>query len=179
MPFLVSIHAPTWGVRRFDLILRFDSIFQLTHPRGGATKVLWDIRYFASFNSHTHAGVRQYMLCVNFNSRTHVEVRRIGPLTGVSIHAPPWECDDKYFSSIMIVDPFQLTHPRGVRLVVSRPSCQLFKVSIHAPTWGATDQKRPRRLDWTCFNSRTHVGCDSKNRQNISHISSLLTAFFL
>ena len=36
-------------------------------------------------------------------------------------------------------------------------------VSIHAPTWGATDMSAGG-LMWICFNPRTHVGCDLKGR---------------
>ena len=55
----------------------------------------------------------------------------------------------------------------------------LMEVSIHAPTWGATDILSPFLSLRQCFNSRTHVGCDSKNRQNISHILPLLAALSL
>ena len=33
---------------------------------------------------------------------------------------------------------FQSTHPRGVRRVRPFSSLQYFRVSIHAPAWGAT-----------------------------------------
>ena len=33
-------------------------------------------------------------------------------------------------------------------------------VSIHAPTWGATQEEG--QFDWQlCFNPRTHMGCDN------------------
>ena len=79
--------------------------------------------------------------------------------------------------------PFQFTHPRGVRLNISMKSCDFDRVSIHAPTRGATPRSvvnrhsaavvsihaptrgatfRPRGTRGVSqrFNSRTHAGCD-------------------
>ena len=78
---------------------------------------------------------------------------------------------------------FQFTHPYGVRrpsetvfdffelVSIHAPiwgatgsredSRQEFMVSIHAPIWGATSKTRPVSLRAMCFNSRTHMGCDS------------------
>ncbi len=39
-----------------------------------------------------------------------------------------------------------------------------FRVSIHAPAWGATLWGFVFRKDPHCFNSRTRVGCDSRLR---------------
>ena len=38
--------------------------------------------------------------------------------------------------------PFQSTHPRGVRRWLSSPSSDTQKISIHAPTWGATNRQK-------------------------------------
>ena len=54
---------------------------------------------------------------------------------------------------------FQSTHPHGVRpRNISR--YQKSRVSIHAPTWGATLIDRLQFDVLWCFNPRTHMGCD-------------------
>ena len=55
---------------------------------------------------------------------------------------------------------FQSTHPHGVRQSL-RPSATLFHVvSIHAPTRGATSHDCYSPFSVSCFNPRTHTGCD-------------------
>ena len=54
---------------------------------------------------------------------------------------------------------FQSTHPRGVRRENRAGSGCDNKISIHAPTWGAT-QTRLILEPSSHFNPRTHVGCD-------------------
>ena len=120
----------------------------------------------------------------SFNPRTHVGCDG---------------CKDETFKAQTL---FQSTHPRGVRLFVSffrtirasfnprtHVGCDqygmadyhLLRVSIHAPTWGATDAAHVTALEFLfqsthprgvrlltyqgevlqrCFNPRTHVGCD-------------------
>ena len=101
--------------------------------------------------------------------------------TTVSIHAPTRGATliTKYYK---IMDKFQSTHPHGVRrlgLIVDSertrsfnprthtgcdiPSCfvhKIRKVSIHAPTRGATWQGTDKRRNTKSFNPRTHTGCD-------------------
>ena len=65
---------------------------------------------------------------------------------------------------------FQSTHPHGVRHAADSLLCTLLVVSIHAPTRGATCLSVfPSRF--TCFNPRTHTGCDvlfcTKIRANV------------
>ena len=50
---------------------------------------------------------------------------------------------------------FQSTHPRGVRRVRPFSSLQYFRVSIHAPAWGATRSPPWRRIRGSRFQS-TH-----------------------
>ena len=55
---------------------------------------------------------------------------------------------------------FQSTHPHGVRLwSVVKPK-EEEKVSIHAPTRGATPSPGPWTASGPSFNPRTHTGCD-------------------
>ena len=85
-----------------------------------------------------------------------------------------------------IVSLFQSTHPHGVRLNACQKAIHQFIVSIHAPTRGATPFCHPLRLSralfqsthphgvrlagvhvvlrHSCFNPRTHTGCDSNER---------------
>ena len=80
-------------------------------------------------------------------------------VTDVSIHAPAWGATSSFMLALPD-DPFQSTHPRGVRQTQSARRLQpglfqsthprgvrpgqfvqgkhAFRVSIHAPAWGAT-----------------------------------------
>ena len=61
---------------------------------------------------------------------------------------------------------FQSTHPHGVRQSL-RPSATLFHVvSIHAPTRGATSHDCYSPFSVSCFNPRTHTGCDFVSKAN-------------
>ena len=76
---------------------------------------------------------------------------------------------------------FQSTHPHGVRQVMCGSAASNMRVSIHAPTWGATSifftltydnefqsthphgvRRSPCLVSSLvfCFNPRTHMGCD-------------------
>ena len=57
---------------------------------------------------------------------------------------------------------FQFTHPHGVRQEAGLNPNLIYGVSIHAPTRGATNLQISFILFITCFNSRTHTGCDSQ-----------------
>ena len=91
-------------------------------------------------------------------------------------------CDSLKLSFTLSLPKFQSTHPHGVRLIRSfkktwmtvfqsthphgvrqslRPSATLFHVvSIHAPTRGATSHDCYSPFSVSCFNPRTHTGCD-------------------
>ncbi len=56
---------------------------------------------------------------------------------------------------------FQSTHPRGVRLSIEILSGRRGRVSIHAPTRGATLMIQAVAIS---FNPRTHAGCDFAHR---------------
>ena len=103
-----------------------------------------------SFNPRTHVGCDHILLLTTllqlcFNPRTHVG------------------CDN--FLAAHRLDPmFQSTHPRRVRLM---PLFLLAKTSLFQSTHPR--RVRPRhwcrfRKTWSCFNPRTHVGCDDGER---------------
>ncbi len=84
--------------------------------------------------------------------------------TCISIHAPTWGatywCKGLSFSQtkfqsthprgVRLLDirrrghihVFQSTHPRGVRQNLATQAVDIITISIHAPTWGATERKR-------------------------------------
>ena len=104
-----------------------------------------------SFNPRTHVG------CDEFFCTNNEDVQ-------VSIHAPTWGatsvfadeacivlgfnprthvgCDLQVLVVSLLFFVFQSTHPRGVRRSATVASAGEIVVSIHAPTWGATEGGR-------------------------------------
>ncbi|SHK60104.1 hypothetical protein SAMN05720468_10413 [Fibrobacter sp. UWEL] len=118
--------------------------FQFTHPRGVRCPPFRCSGKCRCFNSRTHAGCDD-------------NLRSISPRVWVSIHAPTRGAIKKWMPHPRRCR-FQFTHPRGVRCSMLR-NWSPNTVSIHAPTRGAI----PRCCLFqkhTCFNSRTHAGCD-------------------
>ena len=64
----------------------------------------------------------------------------------------------------MTVQQFQLTHPRGVRHCSVSKLIVFGKISTHAPAWGATKRHLCTALRPN-FNSRTRVGCDPRQKK--------------
>ena len=83
-----------------------------------------------------------------------------GGTVTVSIHAPTRGATLVCFSGGQDSTTFQSTHPHGVRHKTLWVSCFLNYVSIHAPTRGATSQFLRYFALSSCFNPRTHTGCD-------------------
>ena len=123
------------------------NMFQSTHPRGVRQEVERRTKHYGRFQSTHPRGVRhrervQAVPGPGFNPRTHVG------------------CDDTVWGCVAATSEFQSTHPRGVRpagRLWKRPPTRFqstlprgvrrniasqvgsrAKVSIHAPTWGAT-----------------------------------------
>ena len=121
--------------------------FQSTHPHGVRLYTEFPPAPYNSFNPRTHTGcdawtVHRISLFLSFQS-THPHGVRHEPILRKLI-------------KVM----FQSTHPHGVRLL----RCLRFKietkVSIHAPTRGATNLVCYFCAAKICFNPRTHTGCD-------------------
>ena len=122
-------------------------MFQSTHPRG--VRLFYFLALgapLAGFNPRTHGGcdsfLRFVIFVVTFQSTHPRGVRRDGCNLGstflhVSIHAPTGGA----------------THGGGT------PDAY-FVVSIHAPTGGATHWMPLPQAPKSCFNPRTHGGCD-------------------
>ena len=121
--------------------------FQSTHPRG--------VRLYKTDAS-------DFPLPVSIHAPTRGATPQgtcTSPLEVVSIHAPTRGATA--LSAQQKADfTFQSTHPRGVRLFVPPVYEQVQHVSIHAPTRGATFGSSLNITRWTCFNPRTHEGCD-------------------
>ena len=143
----VSIHAPTWGATCWWIFLPDTQKFQSTRPRGARhhkTRLMWRK---ACFNPRAHVGrdENDFSVCTTW---------------GVSIHAPTWGATWRNRSGIFTnrfqstrprgarqnytvggvkLTEFQSTRPRGARHDDDRKRGILQNVSIHAPTWGATE----------------------------------------
>ena len=125
----VSIHAPTWDATSCRFVSSYDVMFQSTHPHGMRQRGLFGADIARRFNPRTHMG-----------------------------------CDAVDMASFMKTDLFQSTHPHGMRLKhtysyyllrrfnprthmgcdpIQRRSATFSVVSIHAPTWDATQSFSP------------------------------------
>ena len=144
----VSIHAPTRGAtcHRF--------VRHECHTR---------------FNPRTHTGCDAVTFEVNKDLLVSIHAPTRGAtgfvnnstaMQGVSIHAPTRGATYKS-TAFMPISKFQSTHPHGVRQLCLFCRLYYYKVSIHAPTRGATSKSIFGSSFSTCFNPRTHTGCDS------------------
>ena len=157
---------------RLRYVIRYDRgvWFQSTHPRGVRRDLVTVLNreLYVSIHAPTWGAtlIKLYYhnLSLGFNPRTHVGCDCPNTLIGLQNSA------------------FQSTHPRGVRLYSRYFSVICEKVSIHAPTWGATlyvffrednsavsihaptwgatNQSSANKTNLG-FNPRTHVGCDT------------------
>ena len=128
--------------------------------------------YNISFNPRTHTGCdcrntpcRARSQC--FNPRTHtgcdIFSMRCGASFYVSIHAPTRGAT-LLCAEYHVKDPFQSTHPHGVRLgkgiaVALLPTCFNPRTHTGCDTrgWCSLD------MQLRSFNPRTHTGCDPDN----------------
>ena len=143
----ISLHALPLALSRF----------QSTHPHGVRRYYLnYSQSYYLFQSTHPH-GVRHNLtfsssLILCFNPRTHMG------------------CDALNGLLCRFCARFQSTHPHGVRHISQKLFDSLFEVSIHAPTWGATEDYEVHNQLPGGFNPRTHMGCDCifSNRLNIT-----------
>ena len=101
-----------------------------------------------------------------FNPRTHVGCDIRGDMEKGKLHRfqSTHPRGVRRFAKMLGTGPriFQSTHPRGVRRSAYLAEWSLSTISIHAPTWGATNSIRSLWVGFRDFNPRTHVGCDTK-----------------
>ena len=147
--------------------------FQSTHPRRvrPSLRRALPLRPWR-FNPRTHAGCdlrvsRFFMPSRVFQSTHPRRVRRSAAAIPCSIccfnprtHAG---CD---ISGVVpeSLAQFQSTHPRRVRRLLGGRQVRVHRVSIHAPTQGATSSTCGSHRSESSFNPRTHAGCDSAVR---------------
>ena len=121
-----------------------------------------------SFNPRTHTGCDNVVcLCLtgpgSFNPRTHTgcDLRQLKVKRNflVSIHAPTRGAT-KYCLHHSILCQVSIHAPTRGATFLCRARNQRSGVSIHAPTRGATCLCRSNPCKSTCFNPRTHTGCD-------------------
>ena len=124
--------------------------FQSTHPRG--VRLIIKLRFLnlLQFQSTHPRGVRRrkqnrQRLKSSFNPRTHEG------------------CDFTLRFSVIALNSFNPRTHEGCDRSRSPPTPSK-RVSIHAPTRGATSYLRSIRSN-SCFNPRTHEGCDPVKRE--------------
>ena len=158
----VSIHAPTRGATQLGVVHILDSyrFNPRTHTGCDHTKHFFKIVNPVSIHAPTRgATLMQVLFLVPrpcFNPRTHTGCdsfrnNKQTRITMVSIHAPT----------------------RGATML---PHIQKNDkhVSIHAPTRGATSNTEHYEIQPSCFNPRTHTGCDKaakSKRANTKQVS--------
>ena len=123
---VVSIHAPAWGATTPPPARKTrPSPFQSTHPRGVRPgRPVSRPPIPTSFNPRTRVGCDARpettpSFVLSFNPRTRVGCDHTPPrnilIIPVSIHAPAWGAT-RHHTEEEMVQEFQSTHPRGVRL---------------------------------------------------------------
>ena len=193
----VSIHAPTRGATSWWSTFSSEYEFQSTHPHGVRHKhCLRNSQHFLFQSTHPH-GVRPVSVNKSersrcFNPRTHTgcDIMHLCPLTRLCTFQSTHPHGVRPPNKPRTPKPskFQSTHPHGVRrpeitIIVERPSfnprthtgcdtrsairCPRMKVSIHAPTRGATPLVFLVHRLLQSFNPRTHTGCDLFDRRGI------------
>ena len=167
----------------------FNDLFQSTLPHGERRGQSGDGLTFLMFQSTLPHGERLYLftfkyikLC--FNPRSHMGSDVYQDFyrnsQWVSIHAPTWGATEQY-NEIHTHTEFQSTLPHGERLYLftfkyiklcfnprshmGSDSRNLSRrchtpVSIHAPTWGATNSPYSSTDADLRFNPRSHMGSD-------------------
>ena len=171
---IVSIHAPTQGAT--------------TSPNGRRRSTQrFNPRTHAGCD---HRPPRVAIAAVAFQSTHPRRVRLEGfpllyAIEGVSIHAPTQGATISRSYSVLnllfqsthprrvrhflgvvpeSLAQFQSTHPRRVRRLLGGRQVRVHRVSIHAPTQGATSSTCGSHRSESSFNPRTHAGCDSAVR---------------
>ena len=149
----ISIHAPQWGATNlWSIRLQRCMNFNPRTPVGCDQEVRAQTLKLLQFQSTHPSGVRP-ALCfhpsgaMDFNPRTPVGCDP----TGLKIShrdtdfnpRTPVGCDGAWDFTIPVGVLFQSTHPSGVRHDPAWRCRDCWRISIHAPQWGAT--QRPDR----------------------------------
>ena len=145
---MVSIHAPTrgatFGTCYKSPIIRRVSIHA---PTRGAT-----VRYRRNLlfgDVSIHAPTRGATIRIHFFEN----ILAFQSTHPHGVRLPVTSLDNRSLR-------FQSTHPHGVRRYLRAGLQPYRRVSIHAPTRGATHSRLLSLSSSGCFNPRTHTGCD-------------------
>ena len=147
----ISIHAPTWGATTDFYPFRAFKIISIHAPTWGATGDIWQRMADLGISIHaptwgaTLKPLHQAAGISYFNPRTHVG------------------CDISFHSAHLTAFYFNPRTHVGCDLNRLVQRVAVGEISIHAPTWGATQRHQPRLSGAVYFNPRTHVGCDGVN----------------
>ena len=144
-------------------------IFQSTLPQGERQRVEWLLSIETDFNPRSHKGSDQkkYERLQNrdlFQSTLPQGERRAGCFS--LFHARHFNPRSHKGSDLipMLLQPcicvFQSTLPQGERRQWVLKQSAIYKISIHAPTRGATIMKWRRGWNKWHFNPRSHKGSD-------------------
>ena len=143
-------------------------MFQSTHPRRVRRSKASSMEPKVSFNPRTHVGCDRSAILTTFsnfcfNPRTHVgcdmwHVTEGLPCTCFNPRTHVG-CDCNELGLNANYNMFQSTHPRRVRLPLHSLSALICRFQSTHPR-RVRPRPRPYRQRSTCFNPRTHVGCD-------------------
>ena len=173
---IISIHAPAWGATYFLSGLIINIVISIHAPAWGATGDEEKMTDPIMISIHAPAWgatgfivpppfERQY-----FNPRTRVgcdvDDKNIYQLLPLFQSTHPRGVRPRFSFRNRGPRTFQSTHPRGVRLLNSIGLYLGFKISIHAPAWGATRARSLPHTRRAYFNPRTRVGCDPAYSSN-------------
>ena len=197
----ISIHAPAWGAT-FSFEKPFRPVVISIHaPAWGATMKRRMIDYIrmSNFNPRTRMGCdppayERGWPAIYFNPRTRMGCDSIPIALALkdflfqSTH--PHGVRQSAYTLASKSNGFQSTHPHGVRpvsLFSCRPKWRIsihapawgatlsgsrsricFWISIHAPAWGATPQAHTWCKSELNFNPRTRMGCDTTPESGFS-----------
>ena len=122
----VSIHAPTWGATVVVTQCPLQVVVSIHAPTWGATFKAFYLFFYALFQSTLPHGERLYF---------HVKA-----IVRIEFQSTLPHGERRYtLSDASMSRMFQSTLPHGERLLALVPMIREVQVSIHAPTWGATD----------------------------------------
>ena len=114
----------------------------------------------------------RFRCCLSFNPRPRMggdPVSFLFQSSGPGFNPRPRMGGDCFFiPSVCFPEQFQSTPPHGGRRLLVVWILVLFKVSIHAPAWGATRSSYYRPMPSSCFNPRPRMGGDRPRHPSVS-----------
>ena len=165
----VSIHAPTRGATNRARVARSDRKVSIHAPTRGATHNIPSIfrRFIVSIHAPTRGATPSVCIwCIPllFQSTRPRGARQKTIQTAILKYlfqsTRPRGARQRDGHRPNLSQKFQSTRPRGARQPVTGKNAKDLRVSIHAPTRGATVEAHFRAVPESCFNPRAHAGRD-------------------